>query len=74
MGWFSKDECDSCGGDVATGVKSKHCGHWICANCIVQRSTRTSHMFGKDTMLCPTCGKDTGLHHDAIVARVQGRG
>ncbi len=73
MGFFSSDICDSCGAKVKTGVKSKTCGHWICANCIVQRSARTSHFIGKDTMLCPTCGEDTGMHHDAIIARVQGR-
>ena len=71
MGWFSSDKCDCCGSKVATGVKSKHCGHWICGNCIVQRSTRTNHFFGKDTMLCPKCGEDTGLHYEAIVDRVR---
>jgi hypothetical protein len=74
MGFFSSDKCDCCGAKVNTGMKSKHCGHWICSNCIVQRSTRTSHMLGVDTMLCPVCGKDTGINHDAIVARMQGRG
>jgi len=74
MGLFSSDICDYCSSRVKTGIKSKHCGHWICGNCIAQRSVRTSHIFGKDTMLCPLCGEDTGLHHEAIVARVQGRG
>ena len=74
MGFFSSDVCDCCGAKVDTGVKSKVCGHWICANCIVQRSSRTSHFFGQDTMLCPSCGQDTGMQHDAVIARVQGRG
>ncbi|MDX8395543.1 MAG: hypothetical protein R8K22_03920 [Mariprofundaceae bacterium] len=71
MGFFSSDECESCGATINTGMKSKHCGHWVCSNCIVQRSTRTSHMFGKDTMLCVVCGDDTGVHHDAIIERMR---
>ena len=74
MGWFSTNKCDCCGNDVESGVKSKHCDHWICCNCIVMRTSRTSHMFGGDSMLCPVCGTDTGILHDKMVARCQGKG
>ncbi len=74
MGWFSKDVCDCCGNEVESGVKSKHCGHWICCNCIVMRSSETSHFIGANTMLCPVCGQDTGIKHDAIRDRCRGEG
>ncbi len=74
MGWFSSDVCDSCGNEVESGVQSKHCGHWICCNCIVMRSSETSHFFGDNTMLCPKCGEDTGMEHKAIMDRCRGNG
>lgn len=70
MGLFSSNKCDCCGNKVKTGIRSKHCRHWICANCIVQKSARTSHFLGKDTMLCPNCGEDTGIIHAEIIERV----
>jgi len=73
MGWFSKDICGSCGNEVKSGVKGRKCNHWICCNCIIQKSARTTHWLGKDTMLCPTCGKDSGWLHDDIIKRCQGK-
>lgn len=74
MGLFGSDKCDCCGQKVEAGVKSRYCGHWICSNCIIQRGAKKSHTFGKDTMLCPTCGKDTQLGFNEIIKRASGRG
>lgn len=74
MGWFSDDECDVCGNEYESGIKLKGCGHRVCCNCIVQVSSQTSHIFGDPTMLCPKCGDDTGIIHDAIKDRCRGNG
>ena len=72
MGWFSSDICGCCGNEVDVGIKSNNCGHWMCANCIIQRSAVITHFFGSDTLACPACGKDTGFIRAKVIARLRG--
>ena len=75
MGLFSKDICDFCGNKVEKGVCPKTCGHWICCNCIVNRSSfkESSFFFSKQKeLLCPVCGKRTGFKYDNLMIECRG--
>ncbi|MGB5988128.1 MAG: hypothetical protein WBG43_00065 [Marinifilaceae bacterium] len=65
--------CDSCGKEIDAGIQFKACKHWICAECIIRRGTRKTHTFGKDSLLCPKCGVDTGLVHDELIDKFRDR-
>jgi len=71
MGWFSKDKCGICGGEVHKGVKCKKCDTWMCGNCLANRATRVSHFIGGDTIACLECGKDTGVHFDNVMRQLR---
>lgn len=67
MGSIDTNYCDCCGNEIKVGILFKGCGHWICAECIVQRGNRLSHVHKDETLLCPKCGEDTGFIHDELI-------
>jgi hypothetical protein len=71
MGWFSSDKCDICGGEVHKGIKCKRCNTWMCGNCLANRATRISHTFGRDSIACLKCGKDTGCGFDPVMQQLR---
>jgi hypothetical protein len=67
MGSINTNYCDSCGNEIKAGMLFKGCGHWICAECIVQRGSRKTSIYRKESLLCPKCGEDTGMSHDELI-------